>query len=192
MKKAMIIDYLDNEAYLAAEYSNVVPATAKQIDFLASLFRKKGIDVKSAVPMNTGLATRHASRLITQLQKESDLTFAEIQERDREEDASDRQAAVRQNLRASAKATEKAENWDNFKDSPISAIKVGTPISCTIESVGYGPKTYKEFEGTIDRREPRKAKVRIVGKVLEKNGDWRETRTNIEVGRLSNIRIEQA
>ena len=172
-----IKNHLEAEAVRVEDWAST--PSEKQINLLAFLMNSRGVNVLDEVPQNSGLTRRQTSRLIDEIKARPELTTEEAHERSRNEE--------RDNLRAGAKRAEKDENRDAFSSSDIASIKIGTAFTCKIESKGFGEKTYKDFNGTIDRREPRKGRVRMVGFLQDTGGNWRTMTDNIEVARISDI-----
>ena len=180
-----IKNHLEAEAVRVEDWAST--PSEKQINLLAFLMNSRGVNVLDEVPQNSGLTRRQTSRLIDDIKGRPELTIEEAHERSRNEEREQREQRERDNLRAGAKRAEKDENRDAFSSSDIASIKIGTAFTCKIESKGFGEKTYKDFNGTIDRREPRKGRVRMVGFLLDTGGNWRTMTDNIEVARISDI-----
>ena len=181
-----IKSHLETEATRVEDYASA--PSEKQINLLAFLMNSKGINELEEVPLGSGLTKRQTSRLIDQIKDEPDLTIEQVQERTRQADHEEQKRKELADRRAGAKMAQKDENRDAFADSEIASVKVGTQFTAKIKHDFYD--RIDTFVGTIDRREPRKGRVRVAGELTNPDGEAKQYRHNIEAGRITDIVLQ--
>ena len=183
-----VTKHLKNESFKTSRFGSGTRASEEEIDYLAHLIIKKGVNHLDLVPIDRGLSGYIARHLMDDLTKMPDLTFQQVQERERAEQREKQERKDFDDLRAGAKASEKDENRDAFSASDIASIKIGTQFTAKIKHDFHD--RIDAFVGTIDRREPRKGRVRVVGYLTKPGGEATKYRHNVDVNQLVDVAIK--